>query len=240
MTHQVTIRNTGHRFPAQDGSSILQSALDEVEALVGAQELVERQVGCQGVSRLLLQQPTVPEGPYGEVRHGGSVAPREPGMRRQRHEQEPLRRAASLHLSLPLLKALVIHRGPGKALPEGRDELCFQLQRQLRVTATEVPNRRTDDLRCLARPVGRQEGPQELKGRPCTIYRILVELQGLADKALGARSRKVKDLLGSAERSQAGVESAVAQVSQISLLFVDSALLVKLEQDMRAQLQNYL
>ena len=28
MTHQVTIRNTGHRFPAQDGSSILQSAFD--------------------------------------------------------------------------------------------------------------------------------------------------------------------------------------------------------------------
>src|SRR6267154_2614859 len=28
MTHQVTIRNTGHLFPAQDGSSILQSALD--------------------------------------------------------------------------------------------------------------------------------------------------------------------------------------------------------------------
>jgi hypothetical protein len=69
---------------------------------------------------------------------------------------------------------------------------------------------------------------------------VVEELQGLADKALGARSRKVKDLLGSAERSQSGVESAVAQVSQISLLFVDSALLVKLEQDMRAQLQNYL
>src|SRR5712671_4432283 len=28
MTHQVTIRNTGHRFPAQEGSTILQSALD--------------------------------------------------------------------------------------------------------------------------------------------------------------------------------------------------------------------
>jgi hypothetical protein len=69
---------------------------------------------------------------------------------------------------------------------------------------------------------------------------VVEELQGLADKALGARSRKVKDLLGSAERSQAGVEAAVAQVSQISLLFVDSALLVKLEQDMRAQLQNYI
>ena len=28
MTHQVTIRNTGHRFEAKDGESILQSALD--------------------------------------------------------------------------------------------------------------------------------------------------------------------------------------------------------------------
>jgi len=28
MMHQVTIRNTGHQFQAQDGSSILQSALD--------------------------------------------------------------------------------------------------------------------------------------------------------------------------------------------------------------------
>jgi CDP-4-dehydro-6-deoxyglucose reductase, E3 len=28
MTHQVTIRNTGHQFQAQDGSSILQAALD--------------------------------------------------------------------------------------------------------------------------------------------------------------------------------------------------------------------
>jgi CDP-4-dehydro-6-deoxyglucose reductase len=28
MTHQVTIRNTGHQFPAQEGASILQAALD--------------------------------------------------------------------------------------------------------------------------------------------------------------------------------------------------------------------
>ncbi len=69
---------------------------------------------------------------------------------------------------------------------------------------------------------------------------VIEELQAMADRALGARSRKVKDLLGSADRSQEGVEGAVAQVSQISLLFVDSALLVKLEQDMRAQLQTHL
>ena len=91
----------------------------------------------------------------------------------------------------------------------------------------------------VAEPQPFQEAPAS--GRPAPNWEAVVEeLQGLADKALGARSRKVKDLLGSAERSQAGVESAVAQVSQISLLFVDSALLVKLEQDMRAQLQNYL
>ena len=69
---------------------------------------------------------------------------------------------------------------------------------------------------------------------------VIADLQGMSDKSLGARSRKVKDLLGSAERSQSGLEQAVAQVSQISLLFVDSALLVKLEQDMRARLQTYL
>ena len=28
MTHQVTIRNTGHQFAAQDGESILQAALN--------------------------------------------------------------------------------------------------------------------------------------------------------------------------------------------------------------------
>jgi Domain of unknown function (DUF4388) len=90
-----------------------------------------------------------------------------------------------------------------------------------------------------AEPQPAQEAPTSGRSAP-NWDAIVEELQGLADKALGARSRKVKDLLGSAERSQAGVESAVAQVSQISLLFVDSALLVKLEQDMRAQLQNYL
>jgi hypothetical protein len=96
-----------------------------------------------------------------------------------------------------------------------------------------------------APPVAAVEAPAveaaPSSGRPEPNWDAVVEeLQGLADKALGARSRKVKDLLGSAERTQMGVESAVAQVSQISLLFVDSALLVKLEQDMRAQLQNYL
>ncbi|HEY8760801.1 MAG TPA: DUF4388 domain-containing protein [Candidatus Dormibacteraeota bacterium] len=102
---------------------------------------------------------------------------------------------------------------------------------------------RPEEPRPMAPPVAEPQPvqPEPVSGRPAANWDAVVEeLQGLADKALGARSRKVKDLLGSAERSQAGVESAVSQVSQISLLFVDSALLVKLEQDMRAQLQNYL
>src|SRR5205814_8653768 len=45
------------------------------------------------------------------------------------------------------------------------------------------PTRRSSDL-----PVGRQESPQELKGRPRTIDRILVELQGLAE-VLGGDKR---------------------------------------------------
>jgi hypothetical protein len=82
--------------------------------------------------------------------------------------------------------------------------------------------------------------PSAAFGAPPDWEAVVADLQGMSDKALGARSRKVKDLLGGAERSQPGLEQAVAQVSQISLLFVDSALLVKLEQDMRARLQNYL
>jgi hypothetical protein len=89
-------------------------------------------------------------------------------------------------------------------------------------------------------PAKREEPAPAASSKQADWDAVVGDLQGLADQALGARSRKVKDLLGSAERSQSGVEQAVAQVSQISLLFVDSALLVKLEQDMRARLQTYL
>lgn len=76
-------------------------------------------------------------------------------------------------------------------------------------------------------------------GRPEPNWDVVIEeLQAMADKALGARSRKVKDLLASADRSREGVESTVSQVSQISLLFVDSALLVNLEQDMKERLKS--
>ena len=115
-----------------------------------------------------------------------------------------------------------------------------QLHAQQVAETTSMPALREEPhVEAAAPPPG--PAPAAASGRGAPDWEAVVEdLQGMADRALGARSRKVKDLLGSAERSQAGIEAAVAQVSQISLLFVDSALLVKLEQDMRAQLQTYL
>ena len=69
---------------------------------------------------------------------------------------------------------------------------------------------------------------------------VVTDLQGMAEDALGNRSRKVKDILGAAERSRAGVEGAIDQVPAISLLFVDSSRLESLAQEMRGKLQTYL
>jgi hypothetical protein len=68
---------------------------------------------------------------------------------------------------------------------------------------------------------------------------VVQDLQTMADEALGNRARKVKDILAGAERSQAGVEGAIAQIPNISLLFVDSSRLEALAKDMQAKLQSY-
>jgi hypothetical protein len=69
---------------------------------------------------------------------------------------------------------------------------------------------------------------------------ITVELQAMAEDALGNRARKVKDILGAAEPSLAGIESAIDQIPSISLLFVDSSRLEQLAQEMRARLKSHL
>jgi hypothetical protein len=68
---------------------------------------------------------------------------------------------------------------------------------------------------------------------------VIGELQAVTEEDLGNRSRKVKDLLGSAEHSQAGIESAIDQIPTISILFVDSSRLESLAQKLRARLQSY-
>src|SRR5205085_6408097 len=67
---------------------------------------------------------------------------------------------------------------------------------------------------------------------------VIGALQGMAEEALGNRSRKVKDILGAAEHSRAGVENAINQIPTISLLFVDSSLLEAPAQEMRTRLET--
>src|SRR5207245_10800911 len=69
---------------------------------------------------------------------------------------------------------------------------------------------------------------------------IVAELQAMAEDSLGNRARKVKDILGAADPSLAGIETAIDQVPSISLLFVDSSRLEQLAQEMRARLKSHL
>jgi hypothetical protein len=69
---------------------------------------------------------------------------------------------------------------------------------------------------------------------------IVAELQAMAEDALGNRARKVKDILGAADPSLAGIEAAIDQIPSISLLFVDSSRLEQLAQEMRARLKAHL
>ena len=69
---------------------------------------------------------------------------------------------------------------------------------------------------------------------------IVAELQAMAEDALGNRARKVKDILGAADPSLPGIESAIDQIPSISLLFVDSSRLEQLAQEMRARLKSHL
>jgi len=67
----------------------------------------------------------------------------------------------------------------------------------------------------------------------------ITDLQAMTEDALGNRSRKVKDVLGSADRTQAGLEAAIDQIPTISILFVDSSRLEALANDLRAKLATY-
>ena len=82
--------------------------------------------------------------------------------------------------------------------------------------------------------------PPRLAGPQLDYGAIVVELQSMAEDALGNRARKVKDILGAAEPSVPGIESAIDQIPSISLLFVDSSRLEQLAQEMRARLKSHL
>jgi hypothetical protein len=68
---------------------------------------------------------------------------------------------------------------------------------------------------------------------------VIADLQQITEDQLGNRARKVKDLLGAAERSRAGIQSAIDQIPTISILFVDASRLEALANDLRARLEAY-
>jgi hypothetical protein len=69
---------------------------------------------------------------------------------------------------------------------------------------------------------------------------IVADLQQATDEALGNRSRKVKDILASADRTQPGIEASIDQIPQISILFVDTTRLESLAGELRARLYSHL
>lgn len=82
--------------------------------------------------------------------------------------------------------------------------------------------------------------PPRASGPQLDWTAVVTELQAMAEDALGNRARKVKDILGAADPSQAGIEAAIDQIPSISLLFVDSSRLEQLAQEMRARLKSHL
>ena len=68
---------------------------------------------------------------------------------------------------------------------------------------------------------------------------VIADLQQITEDQLGNRARKVKDLLGAADRSRSGIQSAIDQIPTISILFVDASRLEALANDLRARLEAY-
>lgn len=68
---------------------------------------------------------------------------------------------------------------------------------------------------------------------------VIADLQQITEDQLGNRARKVKDLLGAAERSRMGIQSTIDQIPTISILFVDAARLEGLATALKARLEEY-
>ena len=68
---------------------------------------------------------------------------------------------------------------------------------------------------------------------------VVADLQQITEEQLGNRARKVKDLLGAAERSRPGIQSAIDQIPTISILFVDASRLEGLATDLKVRLEGY-
>jgi hypothetical protein len=92
-----------------------------------------------------------------------------------------------------------------------------------------------------APPAPLQHVQQAAPAQPGVDWEAIIgDLQQATDEALGNRSRKVKDILASSDRTQAGIETAIDQIPQISILFVDTVRLESLAGELRARLYSHL
>jgi hypothetical protein len=118
----------------------------------------------------------------------------------------------------------------------------MQPQQQATATYPVVPREAPTPPSMPAMPspnVAPTTPPVSASGPQLDWAAIVAELQAMAEDSLGNRARKVKDILGAADPSIAGIEAAIDQVPSISLLFVDSSRLEQLAQEMRARLKSH-
>jgi hypothetical protein len=118
----------------------------------------------------------------------------------------------------------------------------MQPQQQATATYPVVPREAPTPPSMPAMPspnVAPTTPPTSAPGPQLDWAAIVAELQAMAEDSLGNRARKVKDILGAADPSIAGIEAAIDQVPSISLLFVDSSRLEQLAQEMRARLKSH-
>jgi hypothetical protein len=81
--------------------------------------------------------------------------------------------------------------------------------------------------------------PAPAAGSALDWVKLVAELQDMAGNALGHRARKVKELLAFADPTLTGIEAAIDQIPYLVILFVDSARMEQLAQDMRARLRPH-
>ena len=107
------------------------------------------------------------------------------------------------------------------------------------VVPAQVPTPPSVPAMPMQQPMAPTAPPSSGSGPQLDWAAIVAELQAMAEDQLGNRARKVKDILGAADPSIAGIEAAIDQVPSISLLFVDSSRLEQLAQEMRARLKSH-
>ncbi|MBJ7602641.1 MAG: DUF4388 domain-containing protein [Candidatus Dormibacteraeota bacterium] len=132
--------------------------------------------------------------------------------------------------------------GPAQRAPEAPSAPSYLAPRQPEPTPQQAPGYQQA---AYAQPASSQTTawPRHEQAQTATSGTAYEEVTGdliqMTEEALGNRSRKIKDLLANAEKSRSGLEKAIDEIPQVSILFVDTARLESLANELRAKLQSY-